>query len=121
MTTVIHKIFVGAGGKHTLSPEESLRGSVSFGKLHVRPQNIMHALCAEIRLDYFKFASYGPVLVSWYLLFPFKLQHTNKQTNKKQTNKQKKDKNLNKQTDKHTNKQANKQANKQTTANWWLS
>ena len=35
MTCVIHKISVGAGGKHTfeLSPEESLRRSVSFGKL----------------------------------------------------------------------------------------
>ena len=26
------------------------------------PQNIMRALCAEILLDHFKFASYGPVL-----------------------------------------------------------
>ena len=25
MTAVIHKISVGAGGKHTLSPEESIR------------------------------------------------------------------------------------------------
>ena len=33
-TAVIHKISVGAGGKHTLSPEESLRRSVSFGKLY---------------------------------------------------------------------------------------
>ena len=33
MTAVINKISVGAGGKHTLSPEESLRRSVSFGKL----------------------------------------------------------------------------------------
>ena len=31
MTAVIHKISVGAGGKHTLSPEESLRRSVSLG------------------------------------------------------------------------------------------
>ena len=35
MTSVIHKVSVGAGGKHIfkLSPEESLRRSVSFGKL----------------------------------------------------------------------------------------
>ena len=33
MTAVIRKISVGAGGKHTLSPEESLRRSVRFGKL----------------------------------------------------------------------------------------
>ena len=33
MTAVIHKLSVGAGGKHTLSPKESLRQSVSFGKL----------------------------------------------------------------------------------------
>ena len=26
------------------------------------PRNIMHALCAIIRPDHFKFASYGPVL-----------------------------------------------------------
>ena len=26
------------------------------------PQNIMRALCAVIRPDHFKFASYGPVL-----------------------------------------------------------
>ena len=31
MTVVIDKISVGAGGKHTLSPEESLRRSVSLG------------------------------------------------------------------------------------------
>ena len=54
MTAVIHKISVGARGKHTLSPEESLRRSVSFG-------NIMRALCAVIRPDHFKLASYGPV------------------------------------------------------------
>ena len=29
MTAVIHKTSVGAGGKHTLSPEESLRQSSS--------------------------------------------------------------------------------------------
>ena len=29
----IHKLSVGAGGKHTLSPEESPRQGVSFGKL----------------------------------------------------------------------------------------
>ena len=40
MTAVIHKISVGAGGKHTLSPEESLRRSVSLGKL--RSQLIAH-------------------------------------------------------------------------------
>ena len=34
MTAVIYEISVGAGGKHTLSPEESLRRSVSFGKLY---------------------------------------------------------------------------------------
>ena len=28
-----HKISVGVGRKHTLSPEESLRRNVSFGKL----------------------------------------------------------------------------------------
>ena len=28
------------------------------------PQNIMHALCAVIRPDHFKFASYGPALAS---------------------------------------------------------
>ena len=33
MTAVIHQISVGAGGKHTLSPEESLRRNVIFGKL----------------------------------------------------------------------------------------
>ena len=33
MTAVINKISVGGGGKHTLSPEESLRRSLSFGKL----------------------------------------------------------------------------------------
>ena len=34
MTAVIHKISVGAqGGKHALSPEESPRRNVSFGKL----------------------------------------------------------------------------------------
>ena len=33
MTAVIHKISVGAGGKYTLSPEESPRRSVSFEKL----------------------------------------------------------------------------------------
>ena len=33
MTAVIHKISVGAEGKHTLSPEESLSRSASFGKL----------------------------------------------------------------------------------------
>ena len=33
MAVVIHKISVGAGVKHTLSPEESLRRSVNFGKL----------------------------------------------------------------------------------------
>ena len=33
MTAVIHKISVGAGGKHALSPEESPHRSVSFGKL----------------------------------------------------------------------------------------
>ena len=31
MTAVIHKISAGVGGKHTLSPEESLRRSVSLG------------------------------------------------------------------------------------------
>ena len=31
MSVVIHKISVGAGGKHTLSPQESLRRSVSLG------------------------------------------------------------------------------------------
>ena len=31
MTAVIHKISVGAGGKHALSPEESPRRSVSSG------------------------------------------------------------------------------------------
>ena len=83
MTAVIHKISVGAGGKHTLSPEESLRRSVSFGKLvyaHNRsrantracyygdedkvgvPQNIMRAHCAVMRPDHLKFASYGPVV-----------------------------------------------------------
>ena len=30
MTAVIHKIFVGAGRKHTLSPEKSVCRSVSF-------------------------------------------------------------------------------------------
>ena len=34
MTAVIHKIYVGAEGKHILSPEESLSRSVSFGKLY---------------------------------------------------------------------------------------
>ena len=33
MTAVIHKIPVGGGEKHTLSPEESLRRSVGFGKV----------------------------------------------------------------------------------------
>ena len=33
VTAVIHKISFGAGGKNTLSPEESFRGSVSFGEL----------------------------------------------------------------------------------------
>ena len=36
MTAVIHKISVGAEGKHTLLPEESLSRSVSFGKVPVR-------------------------------------------------------------------------------------
>ena len=31
MTAIIHKISVGAGGKHTLLPEKSLRRSVSLG------------------------------------------------------------------------------------------
>ena len=31
MTAVIYKISVGAGGEHTLLPEESLRRSVSLG------------------------------------------------------------------------------------------
>ena len=30
MTAVIHKISVGAGGKHTLSPEEILHRGVKF-------------------------------------------------------------------------------------------
>ena len=33
MTAFIRKISVGAEGRHTLSPEESLRQSISFGKL----------------------------------------------------------------------------------------
>ena len=36
MTAVIHKISVGAGGKHTLSPEESPRRSVSFDRARIR-------------------------------------------------------------------------------------
>ena len=47
MTTVIHKIFVGAGGKHTLSPEESLRGSVSLGNYaHNRSRATTRAITA---------------------------------------------------------------------------
>ena len=34
MIAVIHKISVGGGGKHTLSPEESLRRSVSLRACH---------------------------------------------------------------------------------------
>ena len=44
MTAVIHKISVGAGGKHTLSPEESPRRSVSFGKLRSQQIANMRAL-----------------------------------------------------------------------------
>ena len=40
MTAVIHKISVGAGGKHTLSPEESLRRSVNLGNY---AHNRLHA------------------------------------------------------------------------------
>ena len=44
MTTVIHKISVGAGGKHILSPEESLRGRVSLGNYaHNRSRAITRA------------------------------------------------------------------------------
>ena len=32
-SAVIHKISVGTGGKHALSPEGSIRRSVSFGKI----------------------------------------------------------------------------------------
>ena len=44
MTAVVHKISVGAGGKHTLSPEESLRRSVSLGNYaHNRSRAIEYA------------------------------------------------------------------------------
>ena len=45
---VIHKISVEAGGKHTLSPEESPHRSVSFGKLfaHNRSHANMRAIIA---------------------------------------------------------------------------
>ena len=46
MTAVIHKISVGAGGKHTLSPEESPRRSVSFGKLRSQQIVNMRAITA---------------------------------------------------------------------------
>ena len=45
MTAIIHKISVGTGVKHTLSPEESLRRSVSFGNYaHNRSRANMRAI-----------------------------------------------------------------------------
>ena len=44
MTAVVHKISVGVGGKHTLSPEENLRRSVSLGNYaHNRSHAIEYA------------------------------------------------------------------------------
>ena len=45
MTAFIRKISVGAEGKHTLSPEESLCRSLSFGKVLIkRRQNVANKL-----------------------------------------------------------------------------
>ena len=47
MTAVIHKISVGAEGKHSLSPKESLCRSVSFGNYaHNRSHTNTHAITA---------------------------------------------------------------------------
>ena len=43
MTAIIHKISVGTEEKHTLSPEESLRRSVSLG-------NYTHNSCSIVAL-----------------------------------------------------------------------
>ena len=43
--------------------ELGLPGGVLEGRESGRAQNIMHALCAVIRPDHFKFASYGPEVV----------------------------------------------------------
>ena len=45
MTAVAHKIFVGAGGRHTLSPEESLRRSVSLGNYAHNRSRVIEYLC----------------------------------------------------------------------------
>ena len=46
MTAVIHKISVGAEGKHTWSPDESLCRGVSFGKLR------SHAIACKYACHY---------------------------------------------------------------------
>ena len=47
MTAVIHKIFVGAGEKHTLLPEETFNRSLSFGKYaHNRSRANMRSITA---------------------------------------------------------------------------
>ena len=64
MTAVIHKISVGAGGKHTLLPEESLRRSISLGNYaHNRSRANMHAITAAktIKNAYMQFASSSSV------------------------------------------------------------
>ena len=67
MTAVIHKISVGARGKHTLLPEESLCRSVSLGNYaHNRLRANMRAITAAktIKNAYMQFASSSSVTVA---------------------------------------------------------
>ena len=73
MTAVIHKIFVGAGGKHTLSPEESIRrrsranqyachyGGEDNKEHTVIPHSQAHYCCNRIVKDSATTASKPPI------------------------------------------------------------
>ena len=64
MTAVIRKISVGAGGKHTLLPEESLRRRVSLGNYaQNRSQANTRAITAAktIKNAHMQYASFSSV------------------------------------------------------------
>ena len=60
MATVIHKIYVGAEG-NTLSPQESLRRSVSFGKLRLQQIAREYGLVAKTIKNAYSNASFSSV------------------------------------------------------------
>ena len=63
MTAVIHRISVGAGGKHILLPEESLRRSVSLvNYAHNRSRANMHTITvAKTIMNAYSNASFSSV------------------------------------------------------------